>query len=66
MKDVTVLASTTNSVTIVVNSTNAYRLADAYELFVRTQWETQTIVGPNFRAFENVCWRMGVSVADSR
>lgn len=69
MKDVTVFASSTypDFVRVIFNTARTWsRLSQFNVSSVDTVTETQTIEGYNFRAFESVCWRAGLTVQDCR
>lgn len=67
-KDITVFASSSDphTVTFSVNNVKAFTLATQLPDMVQTRSEVQTVRGYNFRAFESLCWRSGITVADHR
>lgn len=67
MKDVTVFESSSSPdfVRFVLNTHHARRLCILVGA-ADTTTEVQTLNGYNFRAFENICWRDNITVADAR
>jgi hypothetical protein len=66
VKDVTVFESSTSHVQIILNRREAFILRNRFDTLAETVFEAQTIHGVNFRSFEDICWRYGLSVADTR
>jgi len=69
MSDVTVFQSGTapDFVRVILNTARACaRVSSFGPNVIDTTQEVQTIMGYNFRAFENACWRAGLTVTDAR